>query len=140
MQMIHVENEFIKPDGSVDWEKAAMDEAGVAVISVLFRVDNMKPQNQRPINVSQFLQIFQKYVKLKCFLLSLFKSLLLRDRKSMMQFGNTTMPTPNIMAKNPWQREWQGDIMADGVGKDPYQLKSKMTWTTTFQCKTWKKA
>merc|ERR1712226_391673 len=50
MQMIHVENEFIKPDGSVDWEKAAMDEAGVAVISVLFRVDNMKPQNQRPIN------------------------------------------------------------------------------------------
>ena len=55
MQMIHVENEFIKPDGSVDWEKAAMDEAGVAVISVLFRVDNMKPQNQRPINVSQLL-------------------------------------------------------------------------------------
>jgi len=50
MQMIHVENEFIKKDGSVDWEKAAMDEAGVAVISVLFRVDNMKPQNQRPIN------------------------------------------------------------------------------------------
>ena len=55
--MIHVENEFIKPDGSVDWEKAAMDEAGVAVISVLFRVDNMKPQNQRPINVSQLIPI-----------------------------------------------------------------------------------
>ena len=61
MQMIHVENEFIKPDGSVDWEKAAMDEAGVAVISVLFRVDNMKPQNQRPINVSPLIQISKKY-------------------------------------------------------------------------------
>ena len=57
MQMIHVENEFIKPDGSVDWENAALDEAGVAVISVLFRVDDMKPQNQRPINVSQLQQI-----------------------------------------------------------------------------------
>ena len=79
MQMIHVENEFIKPDGSVDWEKAAMDEAGVAVISVLFRVDNMKPQNQRPINVSQLLQIFQKICcfKIDMFLLALFKSLLL---------------------------------------------------------------
>ena len=66
------------------------------------------------------------------FLLSLFKSLLLRDRKSMMQFGNTTMPTPNIMAKNPWRNILDKE--------DQYQLKIKMTWTTTFQCKTWKKA
>ena len=44
MQMVHVEDKFIGNMGEVDWEAAQGAQHGVAILSILFYVDNKKPQ------------------------------------------------------------------------------------------------
>ena len=44
MQMVHVEDKFIGKMGEVDWEAAQGAQHGVAILSILFYVDNTKPQ------------------------------------------------------------------------------------------------
>jgi hypothetical protein len=49
MQMVHIKDEFIKSDGTVDYLKviaaiAAGKQKIYAVLSILFKVDNKKPQ------------------------------------------------------------------------------------------------
>lgn len=50
MQMIHVENEFIGDDGKVDMDAAGANPTGLAILSVMFCVDNKKTQNQMPLH------------------------------------------------------------------------------------------
>ena len=44
MHMIHVEDRFIAKDGKVDFDSAAENAYGLAILSVLFHVDPNKPQ------------------------------------------------------------------------------------------------
>ena len=44
MQMVHVEDRYIKDMGEVDWEAAQGAQHGVAILSILFYVDPKKPQ------------------------------------------------------------------------------------------------
>ena len=44
MQMVHVEDRYIDADGKVMWNKARKVKHGVAILSILFRIDNSKPQ------------------------------------------------------------------------------------------------
>ena len=44
MQMVHVEDKFIDADGKVMWKDAQNAKHGVAILSILFYVDNRKPQ------------------------------------------------------------------------------------------------
>ena len=44
MQMVHVEDKFIGKMGEVDWEAAQGAQHGVAILSILFYIDNKKPQ------------------------------------------------------------------------------------------------
>ena len=44
MQMVHVEDKFIDTIGEVNWEAAQGAQHGVAILSILFYVDNKKPQ------------------------------------------------------------------------------------------------
>jgi len=50
MQMVHVEDKFIGKMGEVDWKAAQGAQHGVAILSILFYVDNSKPQNQEPLS------------------------------------------------------------------------------------------
>jgi len=50
MQMIHVEDRFVGPDGMIDVAAAEMDPNGLAILSVLFKVNNKKAQNQEPLS------------------------------------------------------------------------------------------
>lgn len=49
MQMIHIEDEFISVTGRIKFVKAFKSPLGVAILSVFFRVDDRKPQNQEPL-------------------------------------------------------------------------------------------
>ena len=40
MQMVHVEDRYIEDDGKVMWNKARKAKHGVAILSILFYVDN----------------------------------------------------------------------------------------------------
>ena len=43
--MVHIEDEFIDwTTGEYDWDGAIADPMGLAVLAVMFKVDNMKPQ------------------------------------------------------------------------------------------------
>ena len=44
MQMVHVEDRYIGDMGEVDWEAAQGAQHGVAILSILFYIDNKKPQ------------------------------------------------------------------------------------------------
>jgi len=50
MQMVHVEDRYIGTMGEVDWKGAQGAQHGVAILSILFYVDNKKPQNQEPLS------------------------------------------------------------------------------------------
>jgi len=50
MQMVHVEDKFIDAVGNVMWKDAQNAKHGVAILSILFYVDNTKPQNQEPLS------------------------------------------------------------------------------------------
>lgn len=49
MHMVHVEDQFIGEDGTIDVAAAVADPAGLAVLGIFFKVDNTKPQNQEPL-------------------------------------------------------------------------------------------
>jgi carbonic anhydrase len=49
MHMVHVEDQFIAEDGTVDWASATKDPWGLAVLSVLFKVVHWKAQNMEPL-------------------------------------------------------------------------------------------
>jgi len=49
MHMVHIEDEFIAKDGTVDFEAAKKDKYGIAVLGIFFEVKNMKPQNMQPL-------------------------------------------------------------------------------------------
>ena len=42
--MVHIEDKYVKADGSLDTAGALADGSGLAVLGIFFRVDNMKPQ------------------------------------------------------------------------------------------------
>ena len=44
MQMVHVEDRYIGKMGEVDWKAAQGAQHGVAILSILFYVDDKKPQ------------------------------------------------------------------------------------------------
>ena len=44
MQMVHIEDRYIDTDGKVMWNKARKVKHGVAILSILFYIDNSKPQ------------------------------------------------------------------------------------------------
>ena len=44
MQMIHIENDFISKSGKIKIEKAYESPVGVAILSVLFKIQDSKPQ------------------------------------------------------------------------------------------------
>merc|ERR1711962_1402609 len=50
MQMVHIEDRYIDTDGKVMWNKARKVKHGVAILSILFYIDNNKPQNQEPLS------------------------------------------------------------------------------------------
>ena len=50
MQMVHVEDRYIGKMGEVDWKAAQGAQHGVAILSILFYVDDKKPQNQEPLS------------------------------------------------------------------------------------------
>ena len=43
MHMVHVEDRYIS-DGQIDWDGALADKYGIAVLAILFDVDDQKPQ------------------------------------------------------------------------------------------------
>jgi len=49
MHMVHVEDRFIKPDGTVDFASAKANSHGIAILSVLFHVNPNKVQNAQPL-------------------------------------------------------------------------------------------
>ena len=44
MQMVHIEDKMIEKDGKIDWNRARKAKHGVAILSILFYIDNSKPQ------------------------------------------------------------------------------------------------
>jgi len=50
MQFFHIEDRYINEDGKVMWNKARKSKHGIAILSILFYVDNSKPQNQEPLS------------------------------------------------------------------------------------------
>ena len=44
MQMVHVEDRYIGKMGEVNWKAAQGAQHGVAILSILFYVDDKKPQ------------------------------------------------------------------------------------------------
>ena len=44
MQMVHVEDRFISPEGKVLWHEAQNARHGIAIIVILFCIDPKKPQ------------------------------------------------------------------------------------------------
>ena len=40
MHMVHIEDEFVRSDGSYDLEAAKNDKYGLAVLAIFFDVDN----------------------------------------------------------------------------------------------------
>ena len=44
MQMVHIEDKFVAPDGTIDMAGAAADPHGMAILSILFKVNNKKAQ------------------------------------------------------------------------------------------------
>ena len=57
--MVHVEDQYIS-DGEIDWDGALADKYGIAVLAILFDVDDQKPQ------VITMIQ-FKKVNKCTCF-------------------------------------------------------------------------
>lgn len=49
MHMVHVEDQFIAADGTIDAGSAVADPKGLAVLGIFFKVDPSKPQNQEPL-------------------------------------------------------------------------------------------
>jgi len=50
MQMVHIEDRYIEKDGKVMWNKARKAKHGIAILAILFYIDNNKPQNQEPLS------------------------------------------------------------------------------------------
>jgi len=50
MQMVHVEDKFIEDDGSINLKDARNSPYGFAILSILFYIDDSKPQNQEPLS------------------------------------------------------------------------------------------
>lgn len=50
MQMVHIEDKFVGPDGTIDHMAASADPHGIAILSILFKVNNKKAQNQEPLS------------------------------------------------------------------------------------------
>merc|ERR1712055_1183763 len=48
--MVHVEDRYIGKMGEVNWKAAQGAQHGVAILSILFYVDDKKPQNQEPLS------------------------------------------------------------------------------------------
>ena len=44
MHMVHVEDQFIAADGTIDAGSAVADPKGLAVLGIFFKVDPSKPQ------------------------------------------------------------------------------------------------
>ena len=61
MQMIHVENEFIGDDGKVDMDAAGANPTGLAILSVMFCVDNKKTQVSLIMKNNKLLNKIQIY-------------------------------------------------------------------------------
>ena len=60
--MVHIEDKYVKADGSLDTTGALADGSGLAVLGIFFRVDNMKPQvssyrQSNIINTRQYIRI-----------------------------------------------------------------------------------
>lgn len=49
VHMVHVEDQYVGADGTIDVTGATSDSSGLAVLGIFFRVDNMKPQNEQPL-------------------------------------------------------------------------------------------
>lgn len=49
MHMVHIEDQFIKPDGTVDFDAAKQDKYGIAVLGIFFEVQPKKTQNMEPL-------------------------------------------------------------------------------------------
>ena len=59
MQMVHVEDRYIGKMGEVDWKAAQGAQHGVAILSILFYVDDKKPQVRFEIVlIKMFTKIF----------------------------------------------------------------------------------
>jgi len=50
MQMVHIEDNFVEDDGSLNLAGARGAKHGFAILSILFRIDPRKPQNQEPLS------------------------------------------------------------------------------------------
>ena len=70
MQMIHYENEMIgKKSGKINFNKAHKKAHGMAILSILFHVDEDKPQVNQQLtvcNISIFNDRFIKINSLNC--------------------------------------------------------------------------
>ena len=42
--MVHIEDNFINGDGTIDLAAAKADAHGLSILAILFKVDNNKPQ------------------------------------------------------------------------------------------------
>jgi len=49
MHMVHIEDQFIAADGTVDLVAATADPYGIAVLGMFFKVNNKKAQNMEPL-------------------------------------------------------------------------------------------
>jgi hypothetical protein len=49
MHMVHVEDKFVNASGEIDWAGAKADSVGIAVLAVFFKVDPIKPENNKPL-------------------------------------------------------------------------------------------
>jgi len=50
MHMVHIEDEFIGADGTIDFARAVQDPLGIAVLAVFFKVVPKKPQNMQQLS------------------------------------------------------------------------------------------
>ena len=49
MQLVHVEDKFIEDDGSINLKDARNSPYGFAILSILFYIDDSKPQVRQNI-------------------------------------------------------------------------------------------
>jgi len=50
MQIVHIEDNFVEKDGSLNLDGAKGAKHGFAILSILFEIDPKKPQNQEPLS------------------------------------------------------------------------------------------
>ena len=64
MQMIHYENQMINSIGKINFNKAHKSAHGVAILSILFHVDEDKPQVNQQLTVCTILIFNDRFIKI----------------------------------------------------------------------------